>query len=139
MAACAFLLIFIRLVVGSAMGSIDTLFDKMSAIHEKHGPFNLALCTGDFFSPPGADDGGNAEKLLSGQLRGAPRLCLEAGESEPNNILAPLPCYLMQGKHPMPEIVIERFSKTNGELCDNVFLLSGPNYIPFSLYSGIDT
>jgi hypothetical protein len=24
----------------------------------------------------------------------------------------------------MPEIVIERFSKTNGELCDNVFLLS---------------
>ncbi len=38
----------------------------------------------------------------------------------------------MQGEHPMPEIVIEQFSKTNGELCDNVFLLSGPNVIPFT-------
>jgi len=93
------------LVVGSAMGSIATLFDKMSAIHEKHGPFNLALCAGDFFGPPGVDDRGIAEKLLGGQLR------------------APLPCYIMQGEHPIPEIVIERFSKTNGELCENVFLL----------------
>jgi hypothetical protein len=74
------------LVVGSAMGSIDTLFDKMSAIHEKHGPFNLALCTGDFFGPPGVDDGGNAEKLLGGQLKGTPRLYRKVGESEPNNL-----------------------------------------------------
>lgn len=132
-------LIIIRLVVGSAMGSIDTLFDKMSAIHEKHGPFDLALCTGNFFGPPGVDDGGNVEKLLGGQLRGAPLLYRKVGESEPNDFSAPLPCYLMQGEHPMPEIVIERFSKTNGELCDNVYLLSRPNHIPFSLYSGIDT
>lgn len=64
------------------MGSIDTLFDKMTAIHEKHGPFNLALCTGDFFGPPGGDDGGNAEKLLGGQLRGAPQLYPKVGESD---------------------------------------------------------
>lgn len=95
------------LVVGSAMGSIATLFVKMSAIHEKHGPFNLALCVGDFFgSSPDVNDGGDTEKLLGGQL------------------MAPLPCYIMQGEHPMPEIVIEQFSKTNGELCDNVFLLN---------------
>lgn len=68
------LLIVVRLVVGSAMGSIDTLFDKMSAIHKKHGPFNLALCTGDFFGSSGVDDRGNAEKLLGGQLQGAPPL-----------------------------------------------------------------
>ncbi|KAH9079155.1 CwfJ C-terminus 1-domain-containing protein-like protein [Lactarius deliciosus] len=86
------------LVVGSAMGSIPTLFDKMSAIHEKHGPFNLALCVGDFFGPsPDVKDGSYTEKLLSGQLR---------------------------GEYPMSEIVIEQFSKTNGELCDNVFLLT---------------
>ncbi len=55
------------------MGSIATLFDKMSTIQEKHGPFNLALCVGDFFGPsPDGDDGDDAEKLLSGQLRGAP-------------------------------------------------------------------
>ncbi|KAI9446701.1 CwfJ C-terminus 1-domain-containing protein-like protein [Lactarius indigo] len=89
------------------MGSIPALFDKMSAIQEKHGPFNLALCVGDFFGPsPDVNDGSNAEKLLSGQLQ------------------APLPCYIMQGEHPMPEIVIEQFSRTNGELCDNIFLLT---------------
>jgi len=29
----------------------------------------------------------------------------------------------MQGEYPLPERVIEQFSKTNGELCENVFLL----------------
>jgi len=36
----------------------------------------------------------------------------------------------MQGEHPLPEGVIEQFSKTNGELCKDVFLLSGINAIP---------
>jgi hypothetical protein len=35
-----------------------------------------------------------------------------------------MPCYIMQGEHPLPERVIEQFSKSNGELCGNVFLLS---------------
>jgi len=78
------LLIVIRLVVGSAMGSIATLFDKMSTIHEKHGPFNLALCIGDFFGLPGVNDGGDAEKLLGGQLRGAPQLYRTRRLFEPN-------------------------------------------------------
>jgi hypothetical protein len=60
-----------RLVTGSAMGSIGPLFDKMLAIHNKHGPFELALCIGDFFGPSsggnGSDDIG---RLLGGQLRG---------------------------------------------------------------------
>jgi hypothetical protein len=30
----------------------------------------------------------------------------------------------MQGEYPLPERVIEQFSKANGELCSNVFLLS---------------
>jgi hypothetical protein len=121
------------------MGSIATLFDKMSTIHEKHGPFNLALCVGDFFGPPGVNDGGDAEKLLGGQLRGAPQLYREVADFLNQCSQAPLPCYIMQGEHPMPEIVIEKFSKTNGELCDNVFLLSGPNVIPFTPCTGTDT
>jgi hypothetical protein len=35
-----------------------------------------------------------------------------------------MPCYIMQGEYPLPERVIEQFSKANGELCSNVFLLS---------------
>ena len=112
------------------MGSIATLFDKMSTIHEKHGPFNLALCVGDFFGPPDVNDGGDVEKLLGGQLRGAPQLYRKVGNFvDTESFQAPLPCYIMQGECPMPEIVIEQFSKTNGELCDNVILLSGPTVI----------
>ena len=40
----------------------------------------------------------------------------------------------MQGEHPLPEGVIEQFSKTNGELCKDVFLLSGINAIPSPHY-----
>lgn len=40
------------------------------------------------------------------------------------NLKAPLPCYVMQGEHPLPQSVIDKFSKTSGELCANVFLLS---------------
>ena len=66
------------------MGSITTLFDKMSTIHEKHGPFNFALCIGDFFGSPGVNDGGNTEKLLAGQLRGAPPFNFTVRDFEPN-------------------------------------------------------
>ena len=37
---------------------------------------------------------------------------------------APLECYIMQGQHPLPDLVIDKFTKTGGELCKNVFLLS---------------
>jgi hypothetical protein len=89
------------------MGSIGLLFDKILTIHNKHGPFELTLCIGDFFGPsPGGNDSDDVGRLLGGQLR------------------APIPCYIMQGEYPLPERVIEQFSKANGELCSNVFLLS---------------
>lgn len=37
---------------------------------------------------------------------------------------APIECYIMQGEHPLPESVVEKFAKTGGELCKNVFLMS---------------
>ncbi|KAH9966399.1 CwfJ C-terminus 1-domain-containing protein-like protein [Russula dissimulans] len=96
-----------RLVTGSAMGSISPLFDKILAIQNKHGPFQLALCIGDFFGPvSGGNNSDEVGRLLEGELH------------------VPIPCYVMQGEHPLPERVIEQFSKTNGELCKNVFLLS---------------
>jgi hypothetical protein len=66
------LLIGIRLVTGSAMGSIATLFDKILAIQNKHGPFELALCIGDFFGPLSfrKNESGDIGRLLGGELRG---------------------------------------------------------------------
>ncbi len=36
-----------------------------------------------------------------------------------------MPCYVMQGEYPLPDRVIEQFSKASGKLCNGVFLLSG--------------
>ncbi len=38
--------------------------------------------------------------------------------------IAPIECYIMQGEIPLPEIVVQRFAKTGGELCRGLFLLS---------------
>jgi hypothetical protein len=38
--------------------------------------------------------------------------------------LAPLECYVMQGEHPLPTSVVEKFAKTSGDIGKNVFLLS---------------
>ncbi|KAF8077783.1 CwfJ C-terminus 1-domain-containing protein-like protein [Lyophyllum atratum] len=96
-----------RLAVGSAAGSIDDFFTKIKAIDAKHGKFDLVLCTGDFFGPIKDEEGeGDISKLLTGQLE------------------APIDCYIMQGEHPLPEMVVERFAKNGGELCKKVFLLS---------------
>lgn len=40
-------------------------------------------------------------------------------------IVAPLECFIMQGEHALPLPVIEKFSKTGGQLAKNVFLLRG--------------
>ena len=37
--------------------------------------------------------------------------------------IAPVECYIMQGEHPLPAPVIEKFAKTGGALSKNVFLL----------------
>jgi len=53
------------------MGSISPLFDKMLAIQNKHGPFQFALCIGDFFgSVLGDNNPDDIGRLLEGELRG---------------------------------------------------------------------
>ncbi|TFK42465.1 CwfJ C-terminus 1-domain-containing protein-like protein, partial [Crucibulum laeve] len=98
------------LTVGSAVGSIRDLFAKVKAIDAKHGKFDLVLCAGDFFGPLREERDANKEDetnlLLEGKLD------------------APIECYIMQGEHPLPEKVVDKFAKTGGELCKNVFLMS---------------
>ncbi|KAI0647378.1 nuclear protein [Trametes meyenii] len=98
------------LTVGSAVGSIRDLFAKIETIDKKHGKFDFALCVGDFFGPPKDADQEYGEEdeiiqLLEGRLE------------------APMECYIMQGEHPLPAPVIEKFAKTGGVLSKNVFLL----------------
>lgn len=40
------------------------------------------------------------------------------------SFIAPIECYIMQGQYPLPSRVVEKFAKTGGELCKNVFLMS---------------
>ncbi|TFK30054.1 hypothetical protein FA15DRAFT_195152 [Coprinopsis marcescibilis] len=96
------------LTVGSAIGSISQLFAKIKSIDAKNGKFDLALCIGDFFGPVQTEEDSNDEisQLLSGKLE------------------APLECYIMQGDQPLSQRVIDKFAKTGGELCKNVFLMS---------------
>ncbi|KAJ3808664.1 CwfJ C-terminus 1-domain-containing protein-like protein [Lentinula aff. lateritia] len=100
------------LSLGSANGSIRNLFAKIKTIDDKHGKFDFALCVGDFFGKlkekEDTEDAGDDEisLLLEGKLP------------------APIECYIMQGENPLPDAVIQKFAKTGGELCKDVFLMS---------------
>lgn len=90
------------MALGAALGSIKDLFAKIQSIDAKHGKFDFALCTGDFFAAESDD----LDALLSGVLE------------------APIECYIMAGPTPLPDAVIQKFAKTGGELAKNVFLLT---------------
>ena len=114
------------MTVGSTIGSIRDLFAKVKAIDDKHGKFDLLICVGDFFGPASDEEVSEGDndisQLLDGRLEGifmfvqhiAYLLALKA----------PIECYVMQGECPLPTVVVEKFAKTGGELCKNVFLMS---------------
>ncbi|OJA10208.1 hypothetical protein AZE42_05129 [Rhizopogon vesiculosus] len=105
------------LTVGSALGSIRDLFVKIKAIDAKHGKFDCVLCVGDFFGPLKESEGNGTdetEQLLNGDIEG-----MDASHEQ-----VPLKCYIMQGENPLPDSVIEKYTKTSGELCKDVFLLN---------------
>ncbi|TFK54640.1 hypothetical protein OE88DRAFT_938072 [Heliocybe sulcata] len=100
------------LTVGPAVGAVGELFAKIKSINDKHGPFDLAICTGDFFGPPRTEEmqvdvtlEDDVDKLLDGKLE------------------APLECLVMQGEYALPERVIEKIHKAGGALSKNVFVL----------------
>ncbi|EPQ57901.1 hypothetical protein GLOTRDRAFT_36948, partial [Gloeophyllum trabeum ATCC 11539] len=86
------------LTVGPANGAIGELFAKIKSINDKHGPFDLAICTGDFFGPPRPKE--------------------QAADWK-----SPLECLVMQGEHALPERVIEKVQKSGGTVTKNVFIL----------------
>lgn len=45
-------------------------------------------------------------------------------------VIAPLECYIMQGEHPLPAPVIDKFAKTGGALTKSVFLLRELHTLP---------
>ncbi|KAK7040914.1 hypothetical protein VNI00_009510 [Paramarasmius palmivorus] len=96
--------------MASVKGSITDLFTKVKAIDAKHGKFDFVLCVGDFFGKLGDSEDGSAQDEVSQLLNG--------------DIEAPIECYIMQGDNPLPDTVIQKFAKTGGELCKNVFLMS---------------
>ncbi|QRW16418.1 nucleolus protein [Rhizoctonia solani] len=95
------------LVVGSAFGSITSLFEKVSAIDKKHGKFSVLLCTGDFFSGPVSLEGAPDEVslLLDGK------------------ITVPMTTYITQGEYKLPPKVLAKVAETGGEICPNVIYL----------------
>lgn len=110
-----------RLTVGAVVGSIRDLFAKIAAIDAKHGKFDFVLCVGDLFgSLEDSDAQDEINQLLDGK------------------IVAPAECYVMQGENPLPDSVIQRFAKTGGELCKNVFLMSVCHLVCyFALYTAV--
>ncbi|KAF8743505.1 Zinc knuckle, partial [Rhizoctonia solani] len=95
------------LVVGSAFGSVSSLFEKVSAIDKKHGKFSVLLCTGDFFSGPVSLEGAPDEVslLLDGK------------------ITVPMTTYITQGEYKLPPKVLAKVAETGGEICPNVIYL----------------
>ncbi|CCO27641.1 CWF19-like protein mug161 AltName: Full=Meiotically up-regulated gene 161 protein [Rhizoctonia solani AG-1 IB] len=95
------------LVVGSAFGSIASLFEKVSAIDKKHGKFSVLLCTGDFFSGPVSPEGTPDEVslLLDGK------------------ITVPMTTYVTQGEYKLPPKVLAKVAETGGEICPNVIYI----------------
>ncbi|KAJ3126581.1 hypothetical protein HK100_010190, partial [Physocladia obscura] len=90
-------------ISGSSSKDFEAALNKVAALHNKHGPFELMLSTGDFFAAPAADSM-LAAKLLS------------------NSIIVPAPLYVVAGRTPPPTRIAERVA-TTGEICANVYFL----------------
>jgi hypothetical protein len=91
------------LVLGSANGRIQELFEKLVALNAKAGPFNVVLCLGDLFG--GADE-------QDDYFRG-----LISGEVE-----IPVSTYFTIGRKPLPES-IRMLVGHGGQVCENLFFL----------------
>jgi hypothetical protein len=62
---------FISIVVGPAIGNINSLFEKVKALDAKYGKFEFALCLGDFFGPASDENDAQIEDLLASRSTGS--------------------------------------------------------------------
>ncbi|KAI1309125.1 hypothetical protein EDD11_004136 [Mortierella claussenii] len=91
------------LVVGSANGDLRNLCSKVGTINSKHGPFDLLLCTGNFFAKETPME--TIDELLE------------------NKLDFPITTYFIHGDNGVPGIIERRAARNQGEVCNNVFYL----------------
>ncbi|KAJ3406521.1 hypothetical protein HDV05_005964 [Chytridiales sp. JEL 0842] len=93
------------LVIGALNGNFKQAFAKASSINSKHGPFDMLLCTGDFFGPPSTESEAAIKSLLAGEIK------------------VPISTYIVTGGHPIPAEVQSTIDKNHGEICENLVYL----------------
>ncbi|KAL7319549.1 hypothetical protein PS15m_002681 [Mucor circinelloides] len=91
------------LVTGSTNGKFKDLFTKAKQIHEKYGPFDVHLCTGNFFGPDTSEE--DIQELISDKTD------------------VPLTTYFIIGDQPFPESIKNHIATTDGEVCSNLYYL----------------
>ena len=94
-------------MIGATNGRFVEAFKKVATLHAKNN-FSLSLLTGDLFSDPSLtppEESANIASLLRG------------------DVAIPLPTYFTLGKYPLPSPVREKLSRSQGEVCENLFFL----------------
>ncbi|CAO3652568.1 unnamed protein product [Cunninghamella blakesleeana] len=91
------------LVTGLVEGNYVTFFEKIASLNDKHGPFDVLLCTGNFFSKETTDS--DISDLLLGKVK------------------VPLTTYFMDGEIQLPNTVQERVDNYEGEVSENLYYL----------------
>ncbi|KAI8811766.1 CwfJ C-terminus 1-domain-containing protein-like protein [Cladochytrium replicatum] len=110
------------LVTGAVRGNYKAFFAKITSIHAKHGPFELLLCTGDFFDPSWAatlsDVAGDGIAAMVGASGFEAFDDLIAGK-----ISVPIPTYVLDGGNPIPFAIASVIDRKEGDLCENLVYL----------------
>ncbi|KAI8362293.1 CwfJ C-terminus 1-domain-containing protein-like protein [Mortierella sp. GBAus27b] len=91
------------LVVGSANGDLHTLCSKVKSMNDKHGPFDILFCTGNFFATETPME--TIDDLLE------------------NKLDFPITTYFIGGDNGVPAIIERTALRKNGEICNNLFYL----------------
>lgn len=96
-----------RVVTGAIRGQFTSVLGKLSKLHSKN-LFSLGIILGDLFANP-AESSSEDEESVSALLKG--------------DIAVPLPIYFTLGNYPLPQKIIEKLERSDGEVCPNLYFL----------------
>ncbi|KAI7947368.1 hypothetical protein MJO28_009276 [Puccinia striiformis f. sp. tritici] len=99
------------LVIKPKPGSYKLIFNKLTTINKKNGPFDLILCVSDLFKVPE-----NPQEIE------------ELDDLLGNKIVVPVRTFAMIGKFDLPDLILDRLQNKNGLVCNNLEILA-PNSI----------
>lgn len=97
----------LRVVTGAIKGQFTSVFEKLSKLHSKN-LFSLGIILGDLFANP-AESSPEDDEAVTALLNG--------------NITIPFPIYFTLGNHPLPQKIIEKLERSDGEVCPNLYFL----------------